>query len=193
MSARRNGPARGALQDWGDTLRAERQRRRMLGRRFAVAGAGLGLLLLTTVIPSKPLLVWNASPSAPMGLYGVAHWRLPKPGDMVIARLPQRYRMLAGDRHYVPINVPLVKRVVGHAGDEICGFGASIYLNGSWVADRRAVDAKGRALPSWQGCLRLGERQFFLLMDDPRSFDGRYFGVTQGADIIGKATLLWRA
>ena len=35
-------------------------------------------------------------------------------------------------------------------------------------------------------------RQLFLLMDSPSSFDGRYFGSTDGEDVIGKATLLWR-
>ena len=30
-----------------------------------------------------------------------------------------------------------------------------------------------------------------LLNPAPDSFDGRYFGVTQGRDIIGKARLLW--
>jgi type IV secretory pathway protease TraF len=28
-------------------------------------------------------------------------------------------------------------------------------------------------------------------MDAPASFDGRYFGVTEGRDIVGKARLLW--
>jgi len=31
-----------------------------------------------------------------------------------------------------------------------------------------------------------------VLMDNPASFDGRYFGATEERDIIGKARLLWR-
>jgi len=28
-------------------------------------------------------------------------------------------------------------------------------------------------------------------MDSPASFDGRYFGVTRGDDVLGRAELLW--
>ena len=43
----------------------------------------------------------------------------------------------------------------------------------------------------YPGCVRLRGDQRFLLMDAPASFDGRYFGVTEGTDIVGKARLLW--
>jgi type IV secretory pathway protease TraF len=29
-------------------------------------------------------------------------------------------------------------------------------------------------------------------MESPNSFDGRYVGVSEGTDLIGKAQLLWR-
>jgi type IV secretory pathway protease TraF len=29
-------------------------------------------------------------------------------------------------------------------------------------------------------------------MDSRRSFDGRYFGVTQERDLVGRAVLLWK-
>src|SRR3546814_8546278 len=51
----------------------------------------------------------------------------------------------------------------------------------SLVAERRAVDAGDRPMPSWSGCVRLHGSQLFLLMtDNLASFDGRYFGVTGG-------------
>jgi type IV secretory pathway protease TraF len=86
--------------------------------------------------------------------------------------------------------VPLVKRVVAVAGDEVCAFGKEVFLNGRPIAGRRTVDGGGRPMPAWSGCVRLRGRQLFLLMDAPASFDGRYFGVTDGADVIGKARLL---
>jgi type IV secretory pathway protease TraF len=47
-------------------------------------------------------------------------------------------------------------------------------------------------MPWWSGCVRLRGRQLFLLMSDsPGSFDGRYFGVTDGGLVVGKARLLW--
>ena len=44
---------------------------------------------------------------------------------------------------------------------------------------------------AWSGCRLLGGGEYFLLMDDRLSFDGRYFGVTQGKDLLGRAELLW--
>lgn len=89
------------------------------------------------------------------------------------------------------MNVPLVKRVAAYSSDEVCALGQEIFVNGSWIAERLMVDGAGRPTPMWSGCVRLRGDQRFLLMDAPASFDGRYFGVTEGADIIGKARLLW--
>ena len=180
------------LLEWGDQLRQAKRERRTLGRRFAVIGAGITLVCLTIAFPPAPRLVWNASASAPIGLYAVTPGATVEPGDMVIARVPDPSRMMAAERRYIPANVPLVKRVAAAAGDEVCALGREIFVNGTWVVERRVSDAKGRPMPWWSGCVRLRGRQLFLLMSDsPGSFDGRYFGVTDGGLVVGKARLLW--
>ncbi len=177
---------------WGDAVRAARLRHRKRTRWGVVSTVGIVTLGLTIVAPPLPRLVWNASASAPIGLYAVTPGAAITPGDMVIARMPARYRMLAAVRHYLPANVPLVKHVVASAGDEICALGEAIFLNGRWIAQRRVTDGHGRAMPWWSGCARLRGHQLFLLMtDNPSSFDGRYFGSTEGEDVTGKARLLW--
>jgi type IV secretory pathway protease TraF len=110
---------------------------------------------------------------------------------MAVARLPERYRQLAADRRYLPLDVPLVKRVAAYGGDKICAVGNQVLVNGRRAAVRQVGDSKGRPMPKWSGCIRLHGRDVFLLMDNPASFDGRYVGATKGADIIGKARLLW--
>ena len=180
------------LLEWGDQLRQAKRVRRALGRRIAIIGAGITLVGLTIAFPPAPRLVWNASASAPIGLYAVTPGATVEPGDMVIARVPDPSRMMAAERRYIPANVPLVKRVAAAAGDEVCALGREIFVNGTWVVERRASDAKGRPMPWWSGCVRLRGRQLFLLMaDSPGSFDGRYFGVTDGGLVVGKARLLW--
>ncbi|MBC2665723.1 S26 family signal peptidase [Novosphingobium flavum] len=192
MPRRDNRGSATPLLDWGDQLRAGKQRRRILGCQIAIIGGGIALLGLTIAFPPAPRLVWNASASAPIGLYSVAPGAPIDPGDMVIARVPDPWRMLAARRRYIPANVPLVKRVAAAAGDEVCALGAQIFINGKWLANRRVADAAGRPMPSWSGCVRLRGRQIFLLMpDSPASFDGRYFGVTEGGLVVGKAHLLW--
>ena len=177
---------------WGDQLRAQRAKRRRLGRRIAITGIGISLLGLTMAFPPAPRLVWNSSASAPIGLYAVTPGAPVDPGDMVIARVPDPWRVMAAQRRYIPANVPLVKRVAAVAGDDVCALGQEIFINGKWLVERRDADASGRPMKGWSGCVRLRGRQLFLLMaDSPASFDGRYLGVTEGGLVVGKARLLW--
>lgn len=182
----------GPLFAWGDALRAAKRRRRALRRRAATFGCGIAVVLASAAWPPAPRLIWNATASAPIGLYFVSPGAAVAPGEMVVARVPQRYRRMAAARRYLPANVPLVKRVAAGAGDEICALGRRIFVNGHPAALRRTVDGRGRAMPRWTGCVRLRGSQLFLLNDNAASFDGRYFGVTEGIDVIGKASLLWR-
>jgi type IV secretory pathway protease TraF len=64
-------------------------------------------------------------------------------------------------------------------------------VNGRHVAARRLADGAGRPMPGWTGCSDLGFGEYFLLMEDPASFDGRYFGVTRTEDLVGRAVPLW--
>jgi conjugative transfer signal peptidase TraF len=157
-----------------------------------MTGAGLALVLVSAALPPAPRLLWNASASAPIGLYSVAPGAWLERGDMAVAQVPERYRQLAADHGYLPLDVPLVKRVAAYGGDRICAIGADIVVNGRPAAKRQIRDSKGRPMPNWSGCIRLHGREVFLLMDNSASFDGRYFGLTKGTEIIGKARLLWR-
>jgi conjugative transfer signal peptidase TraF len=177
---------------WGEALRGARRRRRMLARRGTLLGLGCACLVATIAAPPRPWLVWNASASAPTGLYAVQPGTAAARGEMVIARIPAAVRDLAARRHYIPANVPLVKRVAGVAGDRICAAGDTITINGRRVAVRLATDRLGRSLPRWNGCRTLRDGTLFLLMaETPDSFDGRYFGPTAAGDVIGPATTLW--
>lgn len=177
---------------WGEALRRDRARRRLLRRRAALIAAGIAALNLTLVFPPAPRLLWNHSASAPIGLYLVSPGAPLVPGDMVVAWPPRPARALAASRHYLPAGVPLVKRVVGGAGDTVCARGDTVMLDGTVIARRLAADPSGRPLPHWEGCMRLRQGSYFLLMTlRPDSFDGRYFGATQERDIIGKARPLW--
>ena len=182
-----------ALRDYGDALRQQRDTRRRLLNRSLLVGIGCSALLVTTMVPPAPRLLWNASASAPIGLYTVQPGIMAQVGDMVVARPPDNVAVLAATRQYLPFGVPLVKRVAAGPGDRICASGAAISIDGEVVARRRPSDAQGRAMPQWSGCRSLREGQYFLLMAEaPASFDGRYFGLTSSSDIVGTARLLWR-
>lgn len=192
MTRRRNSTSEAPLLAWGEALRARARRRLKLHRIALGIAAGTLALGLTIAFPPAPRLVWNASASAPIGLYWVSPGAPIAQGNMVIARVPERYRHMAAERRYLPMNVPLVKRVAAGPGDEICALGGSIFLDGKPIVRRLEKDGKGRPMPRWQGCIRLRWGQYFLLMtDSPASFDGRYFGISTASDIFGPARLIW--
>lgn len=149
------------------------------------------ILGVRACITSNPRLVWNATASAPRGFYFVVDHRANR-GDLVLVSTPLSVRHIAAERGYIPANVPLVKRIAAQHGDIVCSTGDDISINGVAVAVRRARDGLGRALPHWSGCRGLGAGDIFLLMTNaPTSFDGRYFGITPRAAIIGRLVPLW--
>lgn len=163
-------------------------------RTWPAAGTALLIAALCAVSLARPrpLLIWNASASAPTGLYLVTAPGNPARGDRVAARLPAPWRALAARRHYLPANVPLIKRIAAKPGDMVCASGDRVTVNGDVAARRLRRDGAGRPMPAWHGCRRLGAGDVLLLAAHPASFDGRYFGPSQRHDILGKAHLIWR-
>lgn len=157
-----------------------------------LGGAAIIALAASVLAPPPLGLVWNASPSSPLGLYAVIGTSEGRAGDMVVAWPPPAARSLAARRQYLPAGVPLVKNVAAVPGERVCAIGARILVGGRQVAVRRVRDLAGRPLPWWAGCRTLGPGELFLLAPSAEAFDGRYFGVTRRREIIGKAILLWR-
>ncbi len=166
--------------------RSRRRRRAM----FLVAGfAATGAVLFPKMTPR---LVWNASPSAPVGCYWVDAAGSPHAGDLVLAVPPEWAGRLADERGYLPFGIPLVKRIAAVAGDTVCSNGGDIRIDGRVRAQQLQADRKGRPMPAWTGCRRLGPDEVFLLMESVQdSFDGRYFGPTDRSEIIGRLVPLW--
>ena len=159
-----------------------------------LTSAGLGLLALagSTLGGPHPLLVYNPTPSAPLGFYTVLPPRDLHVGDMVIVSVPPTYRRLVSERHYIGAGVPLIKRIVALAGDLVCEHEGAVAVNGRLLARALAADGRGHPMPVWEGCRRLGEGEFFALVDrSPYSLDSRYFGPLPTALIVGKARVLW--
>ena len=182
------------LRRWGEEIRrgrVDRREQRSRSAAAAVAAFTVTALIASLLWQPRPRLVWNASASAPRGLYGVAPAEDVRAGEMVIAWTPEPARSLAAQRRYLPSNVPLVKRVGAAAGDRVCAAGEAVWINGRHVAARRRADRQARPMPWWTGCRDLGPGEYFLLMESPDSFDGRYFGITQEHALLGRAVLLW--
>jgi len=168
------------------------RRTRRLSAHALVNWTALGALLVgvsaADITPTK--LIWNASHSLPVGLYWVRN-RTVQHGDLVLVRLPKNASAFAADRRILPADTPALKRVAALKGDRVCRFGQAVSVNGVSVARARWSDGLGRRMPVWNGCQVLKDGEVFLLADHPKSFDGRYFGVTKTRRIIGVAAPVW--
>jgi conjugative transfer signal peptidase TraF len=153
---------------------------------------GVALMLASTLAQARPLLVYNATPSAPIGFYRVSAARGLRVGDLVIFRAPPRFAALLAERGYLPLGVPLLKGIAAVAGDRVCERDGHVVIAGTPVAKALPVDGKGRPMPIWQGCRTLAAGEFFaMLVRNPASLDSRYFGPVATSLIIGKAVPWW--
>ena len=153
-----------------------------------VLGGSAALSGLVFDPPAK--FIWNRTASAPEGLYWLRDEPFTK-GRWVVLSARSVPAEWAEARGYVGKDWPLLKRVSGVPGDEICRKGVDVFINDQPVATALLSDEKGRDLPTWDGCITLRNGELFLLSPHPSSLDGRYFGPVSEADILGVAAPLF--
>lgn len=177
---------------WSKTI--QRCTRPRLASRLRLLAGLLALLacLLTLYLWKRPLLIYNLSPSVPIGLYRVIGGP-PRPGDLAVVQLPQHAGWWAERRGYLAASAYLLKPVAAVAGDRVCRFGLQIFVRHRSAAQARTKDRHARMMPSWQGCRTLTAGELFLLADHPTSLDSRYFGPIEAAQVSGIAVLIWPA
>jgi conjugative transfer signal peptidase TraF len=143
-------------------------------------------------IQIRPRLVWNSTASMPRGLYWVTPPSDIRCGDLVLIRPDPVSGRLYADRGYLPRGVPLLKRIAATGGQIVCEQNGRISIDDHHVADALAVDGSGRPLRAWEGCRTLATDEAFVLLPEvPTSLDGRYFGPTPIASVVGRAVPLW--
>jgi type IV secretory pathway protease TraF len=154
-------------------------------RKRPIAGVAIALALLMAPKPKVPMayVVWNASPSVPIGLYRIVH-RRPDVGELALVRLPEDLAQVADQGGYLPRSALLLKPVAASAVDRVCRFGADVFVQSHLVA-RTLTD--NELLPAWRGCRTLKDGELFLLAEHPASFDSRYFGPVHAKHVIGTA------
>lgn len=159
-------------------------------RKLPIACVGIALTLLivpTSQVPTA-YVVWNVSPSVPIGVYGIVH-RRPDVGELALLRLPEASAEVADRLGLLPRSALLIKPVAASAVDRVCRFGVDVFVQGRLVA--RAL-TEGGPLPHWRGCRTLGGSELLLIAEHPASFDSRYFGPVHTKNVIGTAIPLWQ-
>ncbi len=154
---------------------------------FASLGVGLSALF-----HPAPKLIWNASPSVPVGLYAVRPAGVLRISELVVAIPPEPLAGFLAARGYLPEGVPLLKHILALPGQTVCRSARTVTVDASEVGQALARDRRGRSLPDWQGCRVIASGEVFLMNRRPEdSFDGRYFGPLPASAITGRADPLW--
>lgn len=137
----------------------------------------------------KPLrLIWNVSASVPFGLYSLEPADHLEVTDLVAILPPPPLAAFLIARGYLGEGTPLLKRVMGLPGQDVCRLGDAITVDGVPAGEALPRDRMGRRLPVWHGCRRVESGYLFLMNPDvDDSLDGRYFGPIPATTVVGRA------
>ncbi|MCK1604867.1 S26 family signal peptidase [Bradyrhizobium sp. 155] len=163
-------------------------RLKVLTTTFGAAAA----LVATVVLEPLPLYIWNASTSVPIGLYRLRPTTRFHVTELLAVEPPEPLATFLDLSGYLPIGLPMLKRVFALPGQTVCRSGLTISVDDIAMGEARDRDARGRPLPNWQGCRVVGDGELFLMnwqSDD--SLDGRYFGFLPASAVIGSAIPVW--
>lgn len=135
-----------------------------------------------------PRVVWNASASAPIGLYRIEPLHDLPLGALVAVTPPPALARWLAERGYLGERVPLLKHIAARPGQIVCRINAVVSIEGRPVVVARQHDGRGRPLPVWQGCRTLHAGELLMLNPDHAdSMDGRYFGPLPASAVLGRA------
>ena len=149
-------------------------------------------LLLSTIGGTTPLYIWNASNSVPIGLYRVQPATRLAVTELVAVQPPDLLAAFLDLNGFLPIGVPMLKRVLALPGQTVCRNGLTIAVDGIDMGQAHERDGRGRPLPAWRGCRVIAGGDVFVMnWQSEDSLDSRYFGPLPASAVIGKATPVW--
>ena len=112
--------------------------------------------------------------------------------ELVAVRPPDLLAAFLDLNGYLPIGVPMLKRVLALPGQAVCRNGLTIAVDGVDVGEAHERDGRGRLLPVWHGCRVIADGDVFIMnWQSADSLDGRYFGPLPASAVIGRAVPVW--
>lgn len=148
------------------------------------AVAALAALVFVSGAASQDVVLFNHSPSIPVGFYVRESSGLER-GMLVTVRARDVAPAEAAAHDYDGEGDRFIKRLVAVAGQQVCSDGHVLRVDGVDVA---MVQNRAGAPQAWVGCRTLATSEILLLGDSADSFDGRYWGPIHSDLIEG----VWR-
>jgi type IV secretory pathway protease TraF len=161
-----------------------RSRGRAPRARYMRSSLVLGALVLAAVVSTHWVRL-NLSSSVPLGFYRLERLAPPlQRGTLVVLSAP------ASIRPWWHSFASLPKPVAAVAGEEVCGVEGALFIHGEAYGPIY-TEADGKPLPHLDGCQVVPEGTVFLASTQPKSLDGRYFGMTPITTLTAQAVPLW--
>ncbi|WP_027528496.1 S26 family signal peptidase [Bradyrhizobium sp. Ec3.3] len=164
----------------------------MTNRMCTALTLGTLTLVLATIDEAPPSYIWNVSESVPLGLYHLQPLEQLTVTELVAVQPPEPLASFLDLNGYLPIGVPMLKRILALPGQTVCRSGLTITVDRIEIGRARERDSRGRPLPSWQGCRVIDAGEIFVMnWQSADSLDGRYFGPIPASAVIGQALPVW--
>ena len=146
--------------------------------------------MVPTLMPHDKIFVSKLvyGPKVPFTSYRIPGVRKPKRADVVVFVPPEeKQKPWFRRKQYI-------KRLIGLGGDTVMIKGGNVYINGKVVVDpsiaRNYYFNQGN-FESYNFQMTVPDGTYFFLGDNSmHSYDGRFWGVVDEKDIIGKVELL---
>src|SRR5580693_977202 len=87
-------------------------------------------LVLSTMGEATPAYIWNASKSVPVGLYKLQPIGRLAVTELVAVRPPEPLATFLDLNGYLPIGVPMLKRVLALPGQTVCREAVAVVVDG---------------------------------------------------------------
>lgn len=155
------------------------------------AAIAAGVCLFGDWLPLKLGYCLNITPSEPVGIYRLVPGGAER-GTLVLLKQP--HDPAASVLHpYVPVNLPLIKRVAAIRGDVVRVGAHGVHVNGIPWPDSVPLthDQEGRSLRPYPfGVYRVPADKLWVMSNHPRGLDSRYFGPVPTTSVISLLTPL---
>lgn len=131
-------------------------------------------MVIVAIVAKSSGIVLNITGSMPGTLYKLGHG---EKGSLASFCSPIAHPSI-GHGACPDGSLPLLKRVVGVAGDRVTAADHGVQINGQSLPNSRPLDldTQGKALPHLRGSFTLKQGEFWAAGEHPNSFDSRYFG-----------------
>ena len=158
---------------------------------FALGCVGIIMVALSTFTRPTALVIYNPSPSEPIGFYRFTTAK-PAPGQLISFKVPELGRAYAAQHLAYVLRYSILKEIAAGQGTTVCADHAVLSIDGRARAKIADHDRQGAQLPHWQGCRRLGAGEYFVFSNRiPNSYDSRYYGPVSSPQVLGVYTPLW--